>query len=342
MNQSKILLELVYNRTGIYVTNKNDCKKLSQLISDKKIGYLSESTLYRFFLYPSNSTKPYKNTLNILAQFCGFESWNHFLYYCNTNQLHNDVSFLSSTLHKIIQYFIFSDNFTALLALFESIEKENYKTKEYVGLQVIKSFKQTKSFELFMQLHGDNLFVRQIIIENLFDPNYSIPGYVKGLKNYLMHTQKISVTYLQDMIFAHTVLFRYYYLNNDVYYKEIGEKLYGEAVPPSDFDTIHLFPKTRYYAYKIWYLNATESKGNLVNEYIAHIFDWISNEISAVTSLVELNIIYQTFTEVLDNLDMNDFKIKIDLIYKDTLKKFTAKVNEYELFHNANGLLNLL
>ena len=59
-------------------------------------------------------------------------NWNHFLYYCNTNQLHNDVSFLSSTLHKIIQHFIFSDNFTALLALFKSIEKENYKTKEYI------------------------------------------------------------------------------------------------------------------------------------------------------------------------------------------------------------------
>ena len=124
MEKSKILSGLIYIKTGLYITNKNDCKKLSQLISDKKLGYLSESTLYRYFLHPNSTTKPYKNTLHILAKFCDFDSWNHFEYYCNTNQLHNDVSFLTNTLNTIISEFVLSENFDGLIALFKSIENE--------------------------------------------------------------------------------------------------------------------------------------------------------------------------------------------------------------------------
>lgn len=341
MYQSKILIELIYNRTGIYISNKNDCKKLSQLISDRKIGYLSESTLYRFFLYPSNSSRPYKNTLTILAQFCGFDSWNHFLYYCNTNLLHNDVRFLASTLQKIIQQFILNGNFSALIALFESLEHENYKTKEYVGLQVIKSFKQTDSFDRFMELYGANRFVRAILIENLFDPNYSIPGYVLGLKQYLHHTSIASATYWQDTVFARAVLFRYFYLHKDTSCIAIGDELYGMELSASDFEAMHLFPKTRYTAYKIWYMHAINATQVEVNVYLAVAMNWIAKEMKAVQSLVELNIIYQTFSEVLETLPLHAMKLKFDLMYKDALKKLPGKVNEYELYHHANGLLNL-
>ena len=67
MYYDKILLDKIFNKTGIYITNKNECKLLSQIIASEKKGYLSESTLYRFFLSPNGKHKPYKNTLNILA-----------------------------------------------------------------------------------------------------------------------------------------------------------------------------------------------------------------------------------------------------------------------------------
>ena len=43
------LLETIFLKTGIYISNKNDCRAISQLIQKEKIGYLSESTLYRLF-----------------------------------------------------------------------------------------------------------------------------------------------------------------------------------------------------------------------------------------------------------------------------------------------------
>lgn len=342
MEKSKILSGLIYIKTGLYITNKNDCKKLSQLISDKKLGYLSESTLYRYFLHPNSTTKPYKNTLHILAKFCDFDSWNHFEYYCNTNQLHNDVSFLTNTLNTIISEFVLSENFDGLIALFKSIENENYKTKEFVGLLVIKAFEKVSFFDKFILLYGKNLFVRNILMESLFDPNYRIPNYINALQNYLNHTSIDSKNYLQDIIFVNTVLYRYYYLRNEPAHQIIGDFLYCSNLIESEINTIHLFPRSRYYAYKIWFLNSTnieesEKEANyevLVNEF--------SNEINSTITVVDLNILYQTVEEVLDNLGLTELKAQLKNNYIEKLKVMDTTFEEYELYHNANGLLNFI
>jgi hypothetical protein len=342
MKQSKILLELIYNRTGIYIANKNDCKKLSMLISEQKIGYLSESTLYRFFLHPTSSSKPYKNTLNILAQFCGFNSWHHFMYFTHTNQLHNDGKFLSSTLHVIIEDMIKKENFSALMALISSVEKEEYKTKEYIGLLIIKGFQKTTNFDLFMQHYGDHLFVRAILIEALFDPIYRIPKYAEGLHYYIQYTNKTSALYEQDLLFGYAVLYRYYYLAKNEEHKQIGAKLYNSSLSQIDLSTVHLFPRSRFYAYKIWFLHSNDTNSTVLNDYLNEVFVWITEEFKSVQSLISLNIIYQTIVEVLDDLDLYDDKAVLESLYSHELKKFKPKVNEYELFHNANGILNLL
>ena len=222
MGKSKILLDLICIKTGLLIKNKNDCKKISKLISDKKLGYLSESTLYRFFLHPNNNYKPYKNTLHILAKFCDFGSWEEFQYYCNTNELHKNVNFLTVTVRKIINQFIVDENFDGLIIIFKSIENESYKTKEFVGLTVLKAFQDVMTFDKFVKEYGSNLFVRKILIESLFDPKYRISGYVDALHNYLINTNVNSKDYLQDIVFGNTVLFRYYYLNKDLEYLDIG------------------------------------------------------------------------------------------------------------------------
>ena len=145
MYYDKILLDKIFNKTGIYITNKNECKLLSQIIANEKIGYLSESTLYRFFLSPNGKHKPYKNTLNILAQFCGFISWDNFVNYCDSVHLFTDANFLNKTFDTIITDFVNQEKFYTLIDVFDSVSNENYKTKEYVGLRTFISFQKNTS-----------------------------------------------------------------------------------------------------------------------------------------------------------------------------------------------------
>ena len=342
MEKSKILLDLIYAKTGLYISSKNDCKKLSQLISEKKLGYLSESTLYRYFLHPNNPTKPYKNTLHVLAKFCNFDSWNHFQYYCNTNQLFKDVSFLSSTLSKIILEFVLNKNFDGLIAIFKSLENENYKTKEFIGLLVIKAFQKLSYFDKFILLHGNNLFVRNILMEALFDPNYRLPGYINAIENYLHHTTDDSKNYLQDIIFGNTVLYRYYYLKNDPKHQNIGNFLYCSNLIESEINQIHLFPKSRYFAYKIWFLHDKNIDEIEKNNNYEELLNWFVNEINSSVTIIDLNIVYQTVEEVLENLGLTKQNKQLKDNYLKKIKKLNSTFEDFELYHNANGLLNFI
>ena len=340
MGKSKILLDLICIKTGLLIKNKNDCKKISKLISDKKLGYLSESTLYRFFLHPSNNYKPYKNTLHILAKFCDFGSWEEFQYYCNAKELHKNANFLTITLNKIINQFIVDENFDGLIIIFKSIENESYKTKEFVGLIVLKAFQDVMTFDKFVKEYGSNLFVRKILIESLFDPKYRISGYVDALHNYLINTNVNSKDYLQDIVFGNTVLFRYYYLNKDLEYLDIGNLLYNSKLIESEIDSIHLFPKSRFYAYKIWFLNSLKIPQQQKVIQYKELINWFINQIEKATTIIDLNIIYQTIVEVLDNLDLEDLQKKTTSIYLNKLKKIESNFEEYERYHNANGIMN--
>ena len=122
MYYDKILLDKIFNKTGIYITNKNECKLLSQIIANEKIGYLSESTLYRIFLNPNSNHKPYKNTLNILAQFCDYSSWDAFVNYCDSVYLFTDPAFLNKTFDTIITDFVNQQKFNSLIDVFDSVE----------------------------------------------------------------------------------------------------------------------------------------------------------------------------------------------------------------------------
>ena len=65
-------IEAIYYKTGIRITSKRDCKIISELILNEKIGYISVSTLYRIFLLNDYTYKPFKNSLDILSKFCGY------------------------------------------------------------------------------------------------------------------------------------------------------------------------------------------------------------------------------------------------------------------------------
>lgn len=343
MSYKEVLLDMIFDKTGIYVTNKNDCKLVSQIISKEKTGYLSESTLYRFFLYPKSVHKPYLNTLNSLALFCGFPTWNYFTNYCDTNFLFKNTNFLNNTIDRIINDLVQREKFSSLLDIYDAIEHENYKTKEFIGLHTFKSFITTNTFPLFIKKYGHHKFIRNILMESLYDPHHRINGYTESFHYYLGFTNLQMQNYLQDFIFGNSILFRYYFKNKDAKAFEIGKKLYENEFSPIEFNTIHLFPKVRFLSYKIWFLNLINADSCTQNSYLDFCLNWIQTEFKTTNSIIDTTIIYQTFIEVFEQLKLNDCVSKINLLQNEKVKIMNANSFKKDLLfsHNANGLLNI-
>ena len=57
------------------IFSKLDCKKISELIQEKSAQTISESTLYRLFIWGENKNSPYIHSLDILAQFIDYKDW---------------------------------------------------------------------------------------------------------------------------------------------------------------------------------------------------------------------------------------------------------------------------
>jgi hypothetical protein len=71
----------VENRFGRKINTKTDALNLRETIFQNQNEYLSESTIRRFFnLIPSGKTT--QNTLNIFSRFIDFQSYSHFVEFC--------------------------------------------------------------------------------------------------------------------------------------------------------------------------------------------------------------------------------------------------------------------
>lgn len=342
MISKNILLEAIHNKSGVYITTKNDCRLVSQFIAAEKIGFLSESTLYRFFLYNSNTNKPYKNTFNVLARFCGYPDWNAFLKYYNSNYLFNDPKFLNNSIATVIDNFVTNENFKALIEIFDTLKNENYKTKEFFGIKTFLSFTKTSLFPQFINEYGHHNFVRNILIEALYDPYHRINGYAEGIENYIHKSDINSENYIQDLMFAKSVLFRHYYLTGSKKAEEYGKKIYDETVWDLSLKNLHIFPKSRLMTYKFWYLNLKNDYKTQHKTYSKQYINWITEEIQNTNSIIELNIIYQTAIEVFQNLNIKTLKNKVNILITSKINNQQNENIEIKKLHNANGILNIL
>lgn len=342
MKDKKILLEKIFNKTGIFITTKNDCRLISQRIADEKIGFLSESTLYRFFLYKKQENRPYTNTYNVLAKFCGYTSWDSFTKYCDSNYLFNESGFLINTIDVVINDFIRNNKFDSLIAIFDSIENQNYNTKEFIGLRTFICFQSTTNFPLFIKKFGYHPFVRNILIEALHDPAHRINGYNKSLEYYLEWSDPKSNLYLQDYVFVNSVLFRFYYLQNNSKCNIYAKKLYENEFDEISFNNIYIFPQARYFAYKIWYFSLLKTTSTVVDEYFYFLLEWIENQFNQIYSVLELNIILHTFSEVAEHQKLQEFLNKISILFNNRIKVIHNSNPDSHILKSANGLLNFI
>ncbi len=339
-----------YLKNGLYwkvietiafpIYTKADCRKVCELFKLKGLPVLSESTLYRLFLLEGNDNVPYLQTLDILAKFCNYKDWHSLEKHLNElstfewslGKVHtkntNTISLLTSCIHhnELKSVYNFSEQFD------ESLELEK---KGLLGEEFYKALKTNPNKnDLFFKNFSKLPIVREAFFEYMADPTFKIPNYEIGLKYYLLGIKpEQSTKSLQDFIFGNCLLFRYYYLNNNKEQsKKLGINLYETYnFSSKDLSPIHIFPKIRYLAYKLFYLNI-----NGTIQEMEKYETWLLNYVSKITqklTLEEKRIVLYTIADVF----VNNVSTKIDmhkqlkLMFSDVLNTLPAFVSEASL-----------
>ena len=77
LDDFKLLLQEVEGTIGKKITLSSDFEKLAQLFSNRGLS-MTESALKGVWKHVSMKEKPSKGTLDVLALFAGFQSWDDF------------------------------------------------------------------------------------------------------------------------------------------------------------------------------------------------------------------------------------------------------------------------
>jgi FlaA1/EpsC-like NDP-sugar epimerase len=121
-----------------------------------------------------------------------------------------------------------------------------------------------------------------------------------------------------------------------------GEKLYEDSSWESSINQLHIFPQTRFMAYKFWYLKLKNNSKLQQKTYSDYFKNWIKNEIEKKDTIHELNIIYHTTKEVLVDLKMNELNSEIKLLFEAKISSRYNHTLEFDKLYNPNGITSIL
>jgi hypothetical protein len=260
--QKNELFKQLCLQIGFPIRTKLDCKKVSELIEHAGLSSISESTIYRLFLLPSNNNQPYLHTLNILVQYCGYKDWHEFESIQNETEQFifgfGNFSNKSTQFKSLIAVCIHSDELKPLISYteqFDSYTNEKHKLK--FAEEIFQSVLTNKHNDSFFKKFSHFSVIREHFFEILADPTFSIPGYEAGIQYYLKGLKhESSDKDLQDVIFGNCLLFRHYYTTQQKdKAQKIGRFLFTELKLTQDhFNNLHMFPVARYWSCQLMYL----------------------------------------------------------------------------------------
>jgi hypothetical protein len=92
----------------------------------------------------------------------------------------------------------------------------------------------------------------------------------------------------------------------------------------------------------MWYLHLNEAKKNTLINYLDEVYYFIENEFNKSNLILDLNIIFETFIEVVQQLNLVQLEQKINVLYEMKIK--SLNINNLVLVRtlHSNGLLNIL
>lgn len=261
--QKNELFKQLCIQIGFPIRTKSDCRKVSELIDQAGLASISESTIYRLFLLKSNNNQPYLHTLNSLAQFCSYKDWHEFEHIQQETENFvfgfGKISREGAKFKSLISICIQTNELKPLLQYTEQFEQgTKIQHKEKFAEEVFQAVLTNKNNALFFKKFSHFSVIREHFFEILADPTFSIPGYEDGIKYYLKNLKhEASNKDLQDVVFGNCLLFRHYYLTEQVEKANAtGTFLFDELrLTTKQLEKIHVFPIARYYACKFMYLD---------------------------------------------------------------------------------------
>lgn len=297
----QILKVKLSEKIGFIISNKPDCAKLSETISQKGNEYISESTIYRFF-FQSDKHVPYKNTLNIICRYIGHKDVFEFIKFLNDEKRMlylNGISTNTNSSNNLLFHCIKNNSFKALYDFFESFDEKSHYFKTYTVLGLFDSLQLSKKQVEFYEYFASQKFIREYFLEQGHDPNFRLKNYDIAYFKYLEVIDKEKdIIQLQDYVFGNCVLFRYYFLKqNFEKLAVIGQKLYESSLNQDiRLKQLYVFPFIRYKAYKLWYLQVNNCNNLELQDYANYLLH-LCEEIKSNYSLDEQKILFHTIGE---------------------------------------------
>jgi hypothetical protein len=253
-------------KTGLLIQTKPECEHLSSQIKEQTQILISASTLYRIFIAEENS-KPYLNTLNGLSVFCGFKDWYEFENHVNElarfDFSYGKIHINDKPVESFIRICIQNNQLDVLYQYASQFPGEiDFEKKIRIGYELYQSLLDNPNSNLaFFDKFSGLPLIREAFFELMADPDFKIKDYEYGLKSYLKYCEPaVKFIDYRDIIFAKSLLFRYYYLNDQIEKaRQIGKELFESGIDKQfDFEALYIFPKFRFLAYQLLFrhLNA--------------------------------------------------------------------------------------
>ena len=307
--EKELIRHEIFQKKGIKIQTKAHCKFIENEIQQIG-GILSESTIYRIFILKNNLYTPYMHSLNVLAEYCGYADWYDFM-----QQSHNHRKLIhphlpleeANRIESMISLSITNREYAVMKKYF--LQFEYHTSDEYchqVGNEIFKTLMTNpKSCLSFYQYFSDVPIIRKSFFELLADPDFELCMYENAILTYLKYTTISSnISYINDYVFANSLLFRYYYLHNkSALFEETGRAIYESTKNIMEcLDDIHTFPKARFLVYKVLWLSTMKSKNHQI-KYEKWLIHYISEQKESWTyqdSKIWIHTILDILTYIID------------------------------------------
>lgn len=340
-------------KTCLLIQTKPECERLSFQIKEQTQILISASTLYRIFIAEENS-KPYLNTLNGLSIFCGFKDWYEFENHVNElarfDFSYGKIHINEKPVSSFIKICIHNNQLEVLYQYaFQFPEDIDYEKKIRIGYELYQSLLDNPNSNIvFFDNFSGLPLVREAFFEYMADPDFKIKDYEYGLKSYLKYCEPaVKFNDYRDIIFAKSLLFRYYYVNDQIEKaRQIGTELFESGLYKQfDFEALYIFPKFRFLAYQLLYRHLNADTDSVL-AYKQFLLEYCENNISNWSSY-EQSIAFYNVAEVLfitkaDKTTIDNFNKTFQELMKKLPKSLKNKSLEWLLpYFQENGLIKL-